>query len=324
MKLSPRSALAALAVASASCSDAPSVAERAPLAEGAWTIDPGDDLNAFFDCLAKDGATLVSAHRGGPRAGLPENAIETMRATMETAPAILEVDVAASADGVLYLMHDDTLERTTTGEGAADGLPFAQIEKLALEDPQGVRTPFHPARLDAALAFARERTILQIDFKPSARFEDVVAAIRAAGAQNRVILIAYTLGAARKLRRLAPDMTISLTVEKPEDLAAATAARLDGGSLVAFTGVRAPDAALYKTLAAAGVEIIFGTLGRDGIDRMIEETGDDSQYAELSRVGVDILATDRPAEAEAALEKAGRAAKAGRCGVSRGALSAPR
>ncbi len=290
----------------------------APPAAGPWTIDPGADLNVFFECLEKEGATLVSAHRGGYRAGLPENAVETMRATMDAAPALLEVDVAASADGVLYLMHDDTLTRTTTGEGGVDALPFAEIAALKLEDKFGVLTPYAPPRLSEALAFAKARTILQIDFKKSARFEDVIAEIRAAGAERRVILIAYTLGAAQKLHRLAPEMMISLNITSPENRAAAEAAGIPAEKLLAFTGIEAPNKPLYDALNAGDIEVIFGTLGRAGIDRMIEETGEESQYAELSRIGVDILATDRAIEAQKALEKGGRAAKAGACGVKRG------
>lgn len=291
---------------------------KAPTPAGPWSIDPGTDMNAFFECLEKEGATLVSAHRGGYRAGLPENAVETMRATMDAAPALLEVDVAASADGVLYLMHDDTLTRTTTGEGGVDALPFAEIAALKLEDKFGVLTPYAPPRLSEALAFAKARTILQIDFKKSARFEDVIAEIRAAGAERRVILIAYTLGAAQKLHRLAPEMMISLTITRPEDRAAAETAGIPAEKLLAFTGIEAPNKPLYDALNAGDIEVIFGTLGRAGIDRMIEETGEESQYAELSRIGVDILATDRAIEAQKALEKGGRAAKAGACGVKRG------
>lgn len=305
-----------LALLAAAC--AKTEPQAPPPANGPRTIDPGADVNAFFECLEKEGATLISAHRGGYRAGLPENAIETMRATLDDIPALLEIDVAASADGVLYLMHDDTLERTTTGEGAADGLPFAEIEKLFLEDKEGVKTPYHPTRFDAALAFAKDRTMLSVDFKRSAKFEDVIAAIRAAGAEKRVILIAYSLGAAQKLHRLAPDMMISLTVETPEDLAAAKAARIRTDRIIAFTGLKEPNRPLYDALNAEDVEVIFGTLGRDGIDRIIEETGDASQYTELSRIGVDILATDRALEAQEALAKAGRAVKEGMCGVRRG------
>ncbi|MBY0420692.1 MAG: glycerophosphodiester phosphodiesterase family protein [Parvularculaceae bacterium] len=284
---------------------------------GAWTIDPGRDLNAFFECLEREGAALVSAHRGGYRDALPENALETMKATLDAVPALLEVDVAASADGVLYLMHDDTLERTTTGAGAVDALPFSEISKLRLEDMSGRATPFGPTRFADALEFARSRTILKVDIKKSARFEDVIAAIRAAGAERRVVLIAYALGAAQKLHRLAPEMMISLNMDDAKDLADAVGAGLPKERLLAFTGTAAPNPSLYDALNAADVEVIFGTLGRQGVDAMSAATGDDSQYAELSKIGVDILASDRPIAAQAALEKAGRAARPGTCGVRR-------
>ena len=83
-----------------------------------WTLNPSGDLNGFFDCLEENGAALVSAHRGGAYPGFPENSIAAMGHVLAEAPAVMEVDVATSADGVLYLMHDDTLDRTTTGSGA--------------------------------------------------------------------------------------------------------------------------------------------------------------------------------------------------------------
>lgn len=307
---------AALAACSQQAAPLAARSEAAP-AGGAWSINPGPDLNAFFECLEKDGATLVSAHRGGPRAGFPENALETMAQTMTLAPALMEVDVATSADGVLYLMHDDDLARTTTGEGGVDALAFADIEALFLEDNDGARTPYHPTRLDAALDFAKSGAILQIDFKRTTRFEAVIAAIRAAGAQDRVILIAYSLSMAQKLARLAPEMMISLSMDEASDLDAAVAARLKPDRLLAFTGLEAPNAPLYDALNARDVEVIFGTLGRDGVDAAAEALGDDRVYVDFAEIGVDILATDRPVEADAALRAAGRAPVAGRCGVSR-------
>lgn len=313
------SALAACAPAGeASQTQKPSAATpvSTPKPGGAWSLAPAGDLNAFFDCLEHEGATLVSAHRGGPAPGFPENAIETMQATLAGAPALIELDVATSADGVLYLMHDDTLDRTTAGQGRADGLPFADIAALFLVDPKGKPTPYHPPRFEDVLRFAKSRTILQIDFKRTTRFEPVIAAIRAAGIGNRVILISYSLGMAQKLHRLAPEMMISYETKSPADLDAARAGGLPADRLLAFTGAEAPEPSLFAALRRARVEVIFATLGRNGVDAALAATGADDQYAALSREGVDILATDRPLAAERALDAAGRAAKPGQCGVS--------
>ena len=130
-----------------------------------WRIDPQGDLNSFFECLEARGATLVSAHRGGAYGGFPENALQSMEELMRTTPALMEIDIATSADGVLYLMHDDTLERTTTGLGDADEHDWKAISKLRLEDAYGNETNFAPPKFDEVLRWAKSNTILQIDFK---------------------------------------------------------------------------------------------------------------------------------------------------------------
>lgn len=289
----------------------------ADAAQAGWSIDPGADMNAFFDCLSAEGIALVAAHRGGPAPGFPENAVETFAQTLILAPALMEIDVAASADGVLFLLHDDALDRTTSGDGTAAEQDWSAIGALRLEDPRGARTAFSPPRLADALAFANGRTILEIDFKRSAKYEDVLAEIRAAGMETRVILIAYSLAQARKLHRLAPEMMISLSIASVSDLNAAVAGGIPADRLLAFTGLAEPDRRLLPVLQARGVEAILGTLGADGIDRAIAQSGEDPRYADIAAAGVDLIATDRPVAAYAALEAAGRGARDGVCGVSR-------
>lgn len=284
-----------------------------------WRIATEGDLNAFFDCLADEGAALVSAHRGGPYPGYPENAIETMEALLDAAPAVMEIDVATSADGVLYLMHDDTLERTTTGEGATNASPWYQIARLHLEDDDGEETAFAPPRFDEVLRWAAGRTILEVDFKQSTHYEGVASEIRRQHAEGRVILIAYSLAQAKKLHRLLPEAMISLNINSQSELNEAVAAGVPADRLLGFTGVEAPRPHLFSALGDRDVEVIFGTLGgRDSIDSEIARTGDNGRYAELANDGVDLIATDRPKAAYAALAAAGRAPKAGTCGVSYG------
>jgi glycerophosphoryl diester phosphodiesterase len=295
----------------------------APLAAqeaGAWRLAPESNLSAMLDCFEAAGQTLVSAHRGGPTPGLPENAIPTMDALLMAAPAIMEVDVGQSADGVLFLLHDDRLDRTTTGTGEAAAQSWAALSQLKLKDNWGWVTPYAIPTLAEALQWAKGRTVLQIDFKRSADYARVVAAIRAAGMERSVILIAYSVEQAAALHRAAPEMLLSVSIGAPGDVAALKAAGIPGERMVAFTGTRLPRPELYSELDKADIEVIFGTLGRPprSVDAVIDRLGMDERYAELGREGVDILATDRPREAAAALAEAGRLPKAGQCGVRRG------
>lgn len=296
------------------------LAITAPLQAQGWRLVPDSDLSAMLDCFEAAGQTLISAHRGGPTPGLPENAIATMDALLAAHPAILEVDVAQSRDGVHFLLHDDRLDRTTTGTGEAAAQDWAMLSQLKLKDNWGWVTPYRIPTLNEALAWAKGRSVLQLDFKRSADYAQVVAAVRAAGMENSVILIAYSPAQAKALHDLAPEMLLSVSIDAPGDVAVLKAAGIPEDRMVAFTGTRLPRPDLYTELDRADIEVIFGTLGRPprSLDAVIDRLGMDERYAELSREGVDIIATDRPREAAAALAEAGRLPQAGQCGVRRG------
>lgn len=287
---------------------------------GVYKIEPAGDLSATLDCLEGEELTIVSAHRGGPSPGLPENAIETMDAVLHAAPAMMEIDVAASPEGVHYLMHDRTLDRTTTGEGAVSDVSWDVVSKLQLVDEAGWVTPYKVPTFAATLDWAKGKTVLQVDFKRTADFETVIAEIREAGMEQGVILIAYTKAQALRLYELAPEMLISYSVNAPGELEEIVDAGIAPRNIVAFTGTRTARPDLYSYLDGQDVEVIFGTLGRPdrSLDGVFARFGTDERYAELGEGGVDIIATDRPRAAAAALAKAERLPQSGVCGVTRG------
>ena len=299
------------------CSDpAPATQQPDKSLPAGWSIAPEGDLNLFFDCLRDNGTALIAAHRGGPYPGYPENAVETMAAILEKIPAIMEIDIATSADGVLYLMHDDRLERTTTGSGDADALKWDDIHKLHLEDNDGRKTKFTPPRFDETLAWAEGRTILQVDFKRTTRYEDVADEILRQRAGARVILIAYSMASAAKLHALLPQTMISLSLNSQSELNRAVASGIPDNRLLGFTGTEDPRPRLFSVLSKRNVEVIFGTLGgQDSIDNDIAQSGYEALYAEIAENGADIIATDRPIEAYAALTVAGKAPLAGMCRI---------
>ncbi|HEX6017778.1 MAG TPA: glycerophosphodiester phosphodiesterase [Burkholderiaceae bacterium] len=72
---------------------------------------------------------LWIAHRGAGKLA-PENTLAAFRLGATHGHTAFECDVKLSADGVPFLLHDDTLERTTNGRGVAGELPWAELSKL--------------------------------------------------------------------------------------------------------------------------------------------------------------------------------------------------
>lgn len=289
------------AFALAACNPA---AVQAPTQGGnAHSLAPAN-LGEFFDCLRARGQTVVAAHRGGPEPGYAENSIETFAHTMSLAPALLEIDIARTSDDVLVLMHDDTLERTTTGEGPVDELTLAAFQALSLEDETGAALAAHPPTLRQALDWAGGKTILELDVKRGVSYEDVIAEVRAAGAMERVVFITYSTGAALRVHRLAPEIMISTSIESEADLADLERGGIDLTRVLAWTGIEEPNSALNVALARRGVEAMFGTLGgRDSWDERFAREGED-QYAAFAETGLQLISTDRTLAAARDLDAA--------------------
>jgi glycerophosphoryl diester phosphodiesterase len=287
--------LAASLIALAACTPPASQTVDAPAAQSA-ALAPAD-VGAFFDCLRTNSAAVVAAHRGGPRPGYAENAIETFEHTVSQVPALLEIDIARTKDHQLILMHDDTLDRTTTGSGEVRAHTLAQIQALQLEDETGAALDARAPTLRQALDWANGKTILELDVKRGVSYEDVLAVVREAGALNRVVFITYSDDAAVRVHNLAPEMMLSVSIDDPSDVATLERRGIDLTRVLAWTGIEEPNAALNIALAQSGIEPMFGTLGgADSWDNRFAREGRE-QYAAFAETGLTLISTDRPIEA---------------------------
>jgi glycerophosphoryl diester phosphodiesterase len=261
-------------------------------------------LPAWFDCLRENGGLTIAAHRGGPSPGYPENALETLIHNYSLGLTTFEIDVVESRDGVLYLLHDRTLERTTTGIGSASEADWADVAALKLVDDQGIETDFYVPRLSDALIWARETgAILELDRKSSTTYQKVISAVREAGAENNVMLISYSAEQAVLISQLAPDLMLTAGTSSVEDVRGLVDAGVAIDKVIAWSGTRAPDPALWAALHALGVEPAFGTLGRPGqrLDDAYMADGDPTEYGDLAASGLVLLSSDTPLLAAAAL-----------------------
>lgn len=249
-------------------------------------------LPAFFDCLRTDGATLVSAHRGGPTRGFAENAIPTFENTLRQTSAFLEVDIARTRDGVLVLMHDDTVDRTTNGSGDVRSLTAAQFAALSLRDDDGEVLDAHPPTLREALEWANRRTVLELDVKRGVSYEDVVREAEAAGAMSRVIFITYSVDGASRIAGIAPNAMIYTTIRSVRDIDTLEQRGVDLAHIVAWLGDDELDEALLQALNARGVE------GRWGLFRR------HADFARAVEAGVEGVSVNDPAAAYRAIDAA--------------------
>ncbi len=250
--------------------------------------------------LLEPGYPLVSAHRGGRRyEGFPENAIETFEYVLSQTPAIIECDVSMTADSGLILMHDNTLDRTTTGNGRVSDYTLAQISQLYLVDDYGSATAIHPPTLPQTLDWAqRTGAVLTLDIKPGVPFQMVIRQIDSLQAHRNAVLIAYSAEAASAIYNLDSTLMISAGIRTTEALQRYLDAGIPPSSLTAFVGVSEPPAELYKALHKLGISCMIGTMGN--LDNKAIALGD-TLYHELVVRGADFIATDRPIEASAAM-----------------------
>jgi glycerophosphoryl diester phosphodiesterase len=252
-----------------------------------------------FYSWTSDRIPLVSAHRGGPYPGFPENAIETFENVLHYTPAIIEMDVAMTKDSVLVLMHDDNLDRTTNGKGKVDEVTYAYIQSLFLEDNEGKMTEFKVPTLREALLWSKGKALLTIDIKRSVPFEKVIEEVRETESEANATLISYTLPAAKKLHYLAPELMLSVTIRNEKEIRRLEETGIPWTRVIAFTGVAERSFEFNKALHDRGVFTILGVLGN--LDRRAETRGD-QLYASFVQNGADILATDRPIEASKVIQ----------------------
>ncbi len=238
----------------------------------------------------------ISVHRGGKGIkDYPENCLETIQHVNDSISAIFEIDVAQTKDGILILMHDNSIDRTTNGSGSVKNLSYDELKDYNLIDDFGNETTFKIPLFSDVLKWGKaNNVILTIDIKRSVSQETVIKAIRDMEAEDISIIITYDLAQTQSAYALAPDLLLSVSARNNDELDRLLQTKIPTENMLAFTGTRLSDASLYKRLHDEDILCILGTLGN--LDKQAEARGE-QMYKRWYELGVDILATDRPFKA---------------------------
>lgn len=261
------------------------------------------DLKEFFS-YTPDRIPFVSAHRGGPRKGFPENCIATFENTLKHNPAILEIDPHYTKDGKIVLMHDPTLDRTSNGTGRVIDYTLAELKKLRLRDTEGNLTNFQIPTLDEALQWAKGKTILVIDAK------DVPIEVRAGKiienkAEGNAIVISYSMDDTRKCYSLYNNILMEVMMGKPELVDQMDKSGVPWENLVAFVSHELPkDKSIFNAVHERGAMCILGSsrnYDRAYLSGKINENELKQGYLNLIAHGADVIEADLGIEGGATL-----------------------
>lgn len=252
-------------------------------------------------------ATRIAAHRGGA-ALAPENSLAAFRNAIALGADALELDVHLTADGELVVIHDATLERTTTGIGAVADATLAELRALRLKVRDGgVTTEIVPTLaevLDLAAPAGLE-VLPEIKTARGARRypgieEKVLAQLDQRHFEARATIQAFDETTIRRLHELAPTQRTMLLVSasrletaRAEPVQAVRWASEVGASDLGMD-FHVIDAAVVAAARAARVRLAAWTVNTEpDLRRMLV-------------LGVDVVMSDHP---DVALGLAGRAAR---------------
>ncbi|HEY8578052.1 MAG TPA: glycerophosphodiester phosphodiesterase family protein [Devosia sp.] len=164
----------------------------------------------------------VQAHRGAS-AVAPENTLAAFRAAAEQGAQWVELDVALLADGTLVVIHDDSVDRTTSGTGSLGALNKDDLDRLdagswfgASFAGERVPTLSETLQLLGQLGLGANIEIKQHEHHRSLEqlTTSVRAALRTAGATTRVMISSFDPEALAAMHRLEPGLEMAMLWSK--------------------------------------------------------------------------------------------------------------
>lgn len=121
-----------------------------------------DTLLQYMHDGGKSKHVMIFAHRGYWR-NSAENSILAFQDCINEGLDGIEVDLQMTKDSVLIIMHDETLDRTTTGSGKVSDYTIDELRKLRLLNPIGVKTRQTIPTFEQVLLLAKDKILIQVD-----------------------------------------------------------------------------------------------------------------------------------------------------------------
>lgn len=239
-----------------------------------------------FFAAGSASARIAMAHRGFSPDGL-ENSMAAFRAAVELGYRYLEMDVHTTADGVLLVFHDPSLDRVTDGQGRIARLPAGTVAQARIGGVEPI-----PLFEELVRAFPEVR--LNLDIKDWNSVSSLAAAIERHGVHDQVLIASFS-----DRRRRAVVKRLSRPV--------AGSAGIVSNALFTVLGPVLPPPVIRRALRgihALQVPVSYGAVRvvtprfirrahRHGLQVHVWTINDAAEMRRLLDLGVDGIVTDR-------------------------------
>jgi glycerophosphoryl diester phosphodiesterase len=243
---------------------------------------------------------LVIAHRGG--AGLwPENTIYAFERAKELGVDVIEVDVRSTSDGVLVLMHDATVDRTTDGSGRVNEMTLAELKKYDAGyrwSPDGGKTfPMRGLGITVPTVEEAFTTLpgMRFNIEPKQDAPSIIAAlcslIRKHGMADKVAVASFSGSIMDEFRRTCPEVATSASPGEVSKFLAMQKAGLDNAYSPPMQALQVPE-------YIGGLRILTRAFVQAAHSRNLNvhawTVNEEEDMRRLVDAGVDGLMTDYP------------------------------
>tara|TARA_R110000868_G_scaffold1211_2_gene9323 strand:+ start:44545 stop:45384 length:840 start_codon:yes stop_codon:yes gene_type:complete len=165
---------------------------------------------------------IVIAHRGASSYA-PENTHSAFKLAIEMEAEMIELDISLTKDGIPVVVHDETVDRTTSASGLVSSFTLKELKELetgAWFNEKFIGEPF--PTLEEVLTYTKDKIAVNIEVKTEAVtdfpiggiVEKALKIVNEAGVSDQVIFSSFDYRVMEHLQTLAPEISKAILYEK--------------------------------------------------------------------------------------------------------------
>ncbi len=243
---------------------------------------------------------LVIAHQGGDHLR-PGNTMFAFQNAADLGVDVLEMDLHITKDGILVLIHDETIDRTTDGTGEVEAMTYEELQQYDAgydwTRDGGATYPFRgqgitiPMLEDVFNTFPNTRMTIELKKTNASMAQPFCGLIRQYGMEDKVLVASFYDERIQEFRRECPEVATSSARTETTVFVLMTKAFLGGFFTPHFYALQVPE-------ESSGITVMTPSFIRAAHARNLRvepwTINDEETMRKFIEWGVDGIITDRP------------------------------